>query len=57
MDVYIAMTFAKRRFAEVRRRASNGETFTVTKYGVPIARIIPALPDQCASPLGEDTKP
>jgi prevent-host-death family protein len=33
---------AKTRFGELRRRIEAGETIVVTRYGMPVARIVPA---------------
>ena len=41
MDKAISATEANQRFSELLRDVANGESFTVTSRGRPVARVIP----------------
>lgn len=41
----------KRRFYELLSKAESGEEFTITKYGTPVARLIPLQSDDLPSKL------
>ncbi len=41
MDRAISATEANQRFSELLRAVANGESFTVTSRGRPVARVIP----------------
>lgn len=42
MDRIISATEANQRFSELLREVANGESFTVTSRGRPVARVVPA---------------
>jgi len=42
----IAIAEAKAQFAEIIRRAEAGEEVELTRYGRPVARIVPPRPDK-----------
>jgi prevent-host-death family protein len=44
MEKTIQATEANRQFSRILREVADGDTFTVTSHGHPIARIVPALP-------------
>jgi prevent-host-death family protein len=44
MEKVIQATEANRQFSRILREVADGDTFTVTSHGRPIARIVPALP-------------
>ena len=44
MEKTIQATEANRQFSRILREVAEGDTFTVTSHGRPIARIVPALP-------------
>lgn len=41
MDKAISASEANQRFSEMLRQVANGESFTVTSRGRPVARVIP----------------
>jgi prevent-host-death family protein len=41
MDRFITATEANQRFSEVLRDVRDGESFTVTSHGKPVARVTP----------------
>jgi prevent-host-death family protein len=43
MEKVIQATAANRQFSCILREVADGDTFTVTSHGRPIARIVPAL--------------
>jgi prevent-host-death family protein len=43
MEKVIRATEANRQFSRLLREVADGDTFTVTSHGRPIARIVPAL--------------
>jgi prevent-host-death family protein len=45
MDKAISATEANQRFSELLREVANGESFTVTSRGRPVARVIPVEPE------------
>ena len=45
MEKVIQATEANRSFSRILREVSEGDTFTVTSHGRPIARIIPVTKD------------
>ena len=42
MEKVIQATEANRQFSRILREVADGDTFTVTSHGRPIARIVPA---------------
>lgn len=45
MDRPISASEANQRFSEMLREVANGESFTVTSRGRPVARVIPIDPE------------
>lgn len=43
--------------AELIRRVEQGETFTITRYGVPVARLVPVRADDGPLPFRPATEP
>ena len=46
MDRYITATEANQRFSEMLREVGQGESYTVTSRGKPVARMVPAEEDE-----------
>jgi prevent-host-death family protein len=44
MEKVIQATEANRQFSRILREVADGDTFTITSHGRPIARIVPAEP-------------
>jgi len=44
MDKAISATEANQRFSEMLRDVANGDSFTVTSRGRPVARVVPVEP-------------
>jgi prevent-host-death family protein len=44
MQTVYSMTEARRDFESLIERANQGETFTITRYGKPVAQFLPACP-------------
>jgi prevent-host-death family protein len=44
MERTIPASEANRQFARILREVGQGESFTITSHGRPIARIVPAIP-------------
>jgi prevent-host-death family protein len=53
MDKYISATEANQRFSELLRDVSEGESYTVTSRGKPVARMVPAGKKQTKAGLEE----
>ena len=51
MDRSVSASEANRQFSRILREVSEGESFTVTSHGRPVARIVPAdaVPDRAAA--------
>ena len=45
MDRPISASEANQRFSEMLREVANGQSFTVTSRGRPVARVVPVEPD------------
>jgi prevent-host-death family protein len=41
MEKVFSITEAKAQFSKLLRRATAGEEITITKWGVPVARLVP----------------
>lgn len=54
MDKVIPAAEANRQFSSLLRRAREGESFTVTSHGRPVARIVPADEDWTAEDRARD---
>ena len=44
MKNHIGAYQAKTHLSEILDQVANGESFTITKHGVPVARLVPAVP-------------
>jgi prevent-host-death family protein len=51
MDRSVSASEANRQFSRILREVSEGESYTVTSHGRPVARIVPAdaVPDRAAA--------
>jgi prevent-host-death family protein len=51
MDRSVSASEANRQFSRILREVSEGESYTVTSHGRPVARIVPAdaVPDRSAA--------
>jgi prevent-host-death family protein len=48
MDESVSATEANRRFSSILRRVREGDSFTVTSHGAPVARIVPVKGTEAA---------
>jgi prevent-host-death family protein len=46
MDKAVSAVEANRHFSKILRSVREGESYVVTAHGKPIARIVPAVPDE-----------